>query len=127
VDVLTSQRFGDPPADGSTGNGSVTFIDGDFAGQTYGTACTNCLAATAIFSPGPAFSVSQFTASINVENLFNMDPDDTTPFFANGFRLRYQSGDAPSGAVPEPSTWAMMILGFGAAGTLLRRRRVAAA
>ena len=28
------------------------------------------------------------------------------------------------GAVPEPSTWAMMILGFGAAGVLLRRRRL---
>jgi choice-of-anchor A domain-containing protein len=29
--------------------------------------------------------------------------------------------------VPEPATWAMMILGFGAAGTLLRRRRMALA
>ncbi|WP_337187609.1 PEPxxWA-CTERM sorting domain-containing protein [Phenylobacterium sp.] len=29
----------------------------------------------------------------------------------------------PVGGVPEPSTWAMMILGFGAAGSLLRRRR----
>ena len=30
-------------------------------------------------------------------------------------------------AVPEPSTWAMMIMGFGTAGALLRRRRVRAA
>ena len=29
----------------------------------------------------------------------------------------------PVAYVPEPSTWAMMILGFGAAGTMLRRRR----
>ncbi len=29
-------------------------------------------------------------------------------------------------SVPEPSTWAMMILGFGMMGTVLRRRRVAA-
>ncbi|WP_293682759.1 PEPxxWA-CTERM sorting domain-containing protein, partial [uncultured Phenylobacterium sp.] len=28
-------------------------------------------------------------------------------------------------AVPEPATWAMMILGFGAAGAMLRRRRTA--
>lgn len=30
-------------------------------------------------------------------------------------------------AVPEPATWAMMILGFGAAGTMMRRRRAALA
>jgi len=30
-------------------------------------------------------------------------------------------------AVPEPATWAMMILGFGAAGSVLRRRRAAVA
>ena len=30
-----------------------------------------------------------------------------------------------NGAVPEPATWALMILGFGAAGAMLRRRRFA--
>ena len=36
------------------------------------------------------------------------------------------SGYAPSaGAVPEPSTWAMLILGFGAVGAAMRRRRLA--
>jgi hypothetical protein len=30
-------------------------------------------------------------------------------------------------AVPEPATWAMMILGFGTVGYLIRRRRVSAA
>lgn len=33
--------------------------------------------------------------------------------------------DPPVGIVPEPSTWAMMILGFGGAGAMLRRRRSA--
>lgn len=33
----------------------------------------------------------------------------------------------PTGGVPEPASWAMMILGFGAAGSLVRRRRAAAA
>ncbi|MBI1200442.1 MAG: PEP-CTERM sorting domain-containing protein [Phenylobacterium sp.] len=28
-----------------------------------------------------------------------------------------------TGAVPEPATWAVMILGFGLAGGTLRRRR----
>lgn len=31
---------------------------------------------------------------------------------------------AGAGAVPEPATWAMMIVGFGAAGSLLRHRRM---
>ena len=30
------------------------------------------------------------------------------------------------GGVPEPSAWALMILGFGAAGSALRRRRILA-
>lgn len=35
------------------------------------------------------------------------------------------TGETPgqSGAVPEPSTWAMMLLGFGAVGAGMRRRR----
>ena len=32
-----------------------------------------------------------------------------------------------TGAVPEPATWALMIMGFGAAGAMLRRRRLALA
>jgi PEP-CTERM motif-containing protein len=44
--------------------------------------------------------------------------------------LDYSDGDlvkldftGKAGAVPEPGTWAMMLLGFGAAGSALRRRR----
>ena len=32
-----------------------------------------------------------------------------------------------SAAVPEPAAWALMILGFGGVGTMLRRRRMALA
>jgi hypothetical protein len=33
----------------------------------------------------------------------------------------------PTGAVPEPAAWALMIAGFGGVGAMLRRRRLAAA
>lgn len=35
-------------------------------------------------------------------------------------------GNAVSGAVPEPATWAMIIVGFGMLGRAMRRRRVGA-
>lgn len=36
-------------------------------------------------------------------------------------------GAGSTGAIPEPATWALMIMGFGAAGSMLRRRRMVAA
>jgi hypothetical protein len=43
--------------------------------------------------------------------------------------IRFGQSAVPSvgAGVPEPSTWALMIAGFGAAGALLRRRRAVAA
>ena len=43
-----------------------------------------------------------------------------TEFLATGFATDGGGG----GVIPEPATWAMMILGFGGVGALLRRRRV---
>ena len=42
---------------------------------------------------------------------------------AEGYRLDSITYEAP---VPEPTTWALMILGFGATGAALRRRRQSA-
>lgn len=50
----------------------------------------------------------------------NVFPFDTTSR-TNQTWARFSVAVAPS--VPEPSTWAMMLLGFGAAGIALRRRR----
>ena len=37
--------------------------------------------------------------------------------------ITFGSATPGRGAVPEPSTWAMMLLGFGAVGAAMRRRR----
>ena len=44
---------------------------------------------------------------------------DNVQGFSNA--VLYTTGNPP--AVPEPATWAMMLLGFGAAGTAMRRSR----
>jgi hypothetical protein len=58
---------------------------------------------------------------------FSSLPDSVT---LSNYLVRYQqvngSGSAigtPVGAVPEPATWAMMLLGFGAIGASMRRKR----
>lgn len=63
-----------------------------------------------------------------------------SPIQANYARIFSSAGDglysigeaafyetAPGAAVPEPTTWAMMIGGFGLAGAAVRRRRASAA
>jgi hypothetical protein len=43
------------------------------------------------------------------------------PHYADPSQCQENCG--PTGVVPEPSTWAMMLLGFGAVGYGMRRRR----
>lgn len=101
----------------NTSSSSLTFLDGDLAGQTFGAACSNCFAAIAGRSPGDAYSFQTLTASILITGTGE-------PITFTQAELRYQYGQGgPTGAVPEPSTWAAMILGFGLAGAGLRRRK----
>lgn len=65
----------------------------------------------------------------------------TTNVVLSELFVRYQSLNAPSlhiqgasgvgdvvgGSVPEPATWAMLIVGFGAVGSVMRRSRIVAA
>jgi hypothetical protein len=52
-----------------------------------------------------------------------VDPDGDT--IGNNLALAWSSVtfSVTDTAVPEPSTWALMILGFGSVGTMLRSRR----
>ncbi|WP_296598169.1 PEPxxWA-CTERM sorting domain-containing protein [Phenylobacterium sp.] len=47
--------------------------------------------------------------------------------FVTNFQIIPQSGRQQIAAVPEPGAWALMLLGFGAAGAMLRDRRRALA
>jgi hypothetical protein len=46
---------------------------------------------------------------------------------AGDTHLTLRDTQVSSGAVPEPAAWAMMVGGFGLAGTAMRRRKLAAA
>lgn len=63
----------------------------------------------------------------NFFNAFNGTFKSVTMTFANGATVddvrQFRIGAAPTAAVPEPATWAMMLLGFGAIGFGMRRRR----
>jgi hypothetical protein len=48
---------------------------------------------------------------------------DSSLFLVDDITVTDMSPGAPGG-VPEPASWAMMILGLGAAGSALRRRRI---
>jgi hypothetical protein len=68
---------------------------------------------------GPAGNVSVFWLfDFGAEGADFVTLDDPTGW-SNA--TLYTTGDPPG--VPEPATWAMMLLGFGAAGTALRRSR----
>ena len=65
-------------------------------------------------------STSDFVAGTNVLSVkvVNFAQNGGNP---TGFRLEFGQSDVA--AVPEPATWAMMIMGFGAIGATLRSSR----
>jgi hypothetical protein len=84
---------------GSEPGGSVTYTSDflDFTGQTEGNFSIG------LSSIEPGFGANLWTA-------------DSVGTFGS------DSGNG-GGAIPEPATWAMMIMGFGGVGALMRRRR----
>ncbi|OHB29179.1 MAG: hypothetical protein A2790_17165 [Phenylobacterium sp. RIFCSPHIGHO2_01_FULL_69_31] len=57
---------------------------------------------------------------------FQRETNDIARFEVEGYYFGVRDLSTfvdPTAAVPEPATWAMMIMGFGAAGAAMRRRR----
>lgn len=63
------------------------------------------------------------TANFNNTGAFTFTLPETVTFTSSSGQLL----TAPSGAVPEPASWAMMIIGFAGAGAGVRRRKALAA
>jgi len=108
IDFLAAGR---PPRDGCcTGNalyevlldGNVIFSDATTTGQLFTARTTN-----------PFELISGNLYSLSFHGIPN-GPDNTA--YIDDVRLT-------AAAVPEPSTWAMLLLGFGAVGLTVRRRK----
>ena len=96
--------------------GGANFIIG---GNTNGAAIVSSLGGADDFvfngSTGPVFPPSSFTYYVAAD----IFPERTTSNI-----LAF--AQTPTQGVPEPSAWAMMLLGFGGIGAVMRRRKVAA-
>ena len=86
--------------------------------DTQSGACGNCLTAIMGQIPGASFTFDKLILSQTILNL-------EAPYTIDRASFSYQLRDV-AGAVPEPATWAFMILGFGLIGGAVRQRKAGA-
>jgi len=133
----------------TTDNGDNTFtIDGADGNATYFSFATmETYGAAVISGVGPSFfadegSVSTITFADGAYSFDNLQLFgdgrfyDFSHFFGSdligisgevGGPAQFQFGIDQGGAVPEAATWALMLVGFGATGAAMRRRRAGVA
>jgi hypothetical protein len=95
--------------------GSVTLVVQDNQGDLAQSFTFSGLNANADFGP---FGISSVPGSGETIKSLTL-----TTSGADGFKEEKQFTFGIAGAIPEPSTWAMMILGFAGVGLLAYRRR----
>jgi PEP-CTERM motif len=99
----------------------ATFVVPSCGGS--GTYVTNTLAGW-----GDLYSANAFVSGISIGvgsgagSGFNANVDNLA-FTTDGGTARYNFATANTAAVPEPATWAMMLIGFGGVGFQMRRTR----
>jgi hypothetical protein len=115
-ELLLKGTFTDAWIQGNGGTGSTNLSLGNGGVLTY-------TSGVAGVTP-PAGSTAEFAYTLlNVTPNFGATSGDAL----NSFTAKGDGEfDFTGGGVPEPATWALMIMGFGGAGVLLRRRRQAA-
>ncbi len=113
--------------------GAMTFDLADFQASTFGATVVtyNGFVQNWAFNDGyPKTAIHSFDLQQNVLNSINslgsltvkIDRSASTDFYGFDYAMLTDYNIVtPMPAVPEPATWAMMILGFGVVGHLLRR------
>jgi len=109
---------GGPVTIDNVNNGSNSTFYNDNAGGAFAfelDGFTDVLTASASgLTPGESYTLSFIIGDVGDSNY------DSAVFIQGG---TLGTVETPPGAVPEPSTWATMLLGFGAIGSVLRRRK----
>ena len=98
----------------------VTVNDARIGGDYYATYVDGNYIGTTPFEPqyGSTLSSATFTTTLGAGGSHNFQLVDQTNFLLPaGVQVIIQS------AVPEPGTWAMMLIGLGGLGAVLRNRR----
>lgn len=134
-DIINSISTGFPDcSEGAIAAGGYNSLGA--SGENYATInlSTSCSGGTIRINPGDEFVVvatlqalSNRTGFIDAMHTFSVQYDPEHTYYAGTTDV--VSPDVfktIAGDVPEPSVWALMILGFGAVGQALRRRRVLA-
>ena len=90
---------------------------------------------SSVTSPAPVITPNTVPHGATFNGAFTLNQNQLVGFFFGPGQRAYHDltsfsfrvSDSPFAAVPEPSAWAMMLLGFGGLGVALRRRRLSAA
>ena len=107
---------------------------GALAGSFEGFVFLGAEAQSVYFGDPTALNLSVITAHANIDPIVYIDPaflraHPGTTLHPDGSALfdTPPGGGGGTGGVPEPTTWALMLAGFGLAGVGLRKRRAALA
>ena len=122
---------------GTTINQSLSnfFVFNDGSGGTYNFSPTSVLTRTYAVQPGVTSSISLYVLGNTLDSKLALDPTPTSltisfnstggsPYAASATLAIPPAGP---GVVPEPTTWALLMVGFGMVGFSARRRRIALA
>jgi hypothetical protein len=103
---------------GSTTFGTNSVSEGE-AWTVYGTNASGSLSGAIQLATGTNEAVNQALSGLGTYRYF--DFVETSQLGGENFLIT----NIATQAVPEPASWALMLLGFGGLGALLRRRRTA--
>ena len=112
------------------GAGSVSIGMGDFAGdddeghlRAYD-AFNNLLDSDYLFVPSSVYGGGTLTVT-SATPIARVEWNETGSYAGAVYWDNLTYSPARQGAVPEPATWAFMLIGLGGTGAILRRRRIA--